>query len=243
MARRVLSTDPQSVATLAFATSPNIAPEANVETIGVDTRERLLEAAGEVFAARGYQNATVREICTRARANVAAINYHFGDKESLYSETLQYAFRFAVEKYPLGMGTEANATAEQKLVAFIHNYLDRLLDEGRPAWHGQLISREMVDPTPALDAVINNFVRPQQQGLAVIVGEILGGPAKPATAEQLRIGVCSVVGQCVFYKHCRPVLSKMMPEIDYTPAGRKVLAEHLATFSIAGLKALAAKSR
>ena len=60
------------------------------------TRQRLLEAAGEIFAEQGFRQTTVRDICARAGANVAAVNYHFGDKEKLYSEVLRFAHGCAV---------------------------------------------------------------------------------------------------------------------------------------------------
>src|SRR5262245_8855220 len=106
----------------------------------LETRQRLLEAAGEVFADVGFRNATVRDICQRARANVAAVNYHFGDKESLYAEVLRYAFRFAMEKYPPSMGLAADATVEQRLHAFVKSFLLRILDVGRSSWAGKLMS-------------------------------------------------------------------------------------------------------
>src|SRR5688572_5334029 len=111
-----------------------------------DTRRNLLEAAGRVFAAEGYRNATVREICRLAKANVAAVSYHFGDKRGLYKAVLGYAGTCAMETHPIG-SDDPNRPAEERLGAFIRNYLARMLDEGRPAWHGQLIAREMFEPT------------------------------------------------------------------------------------------------
>src|SRR6187399_2384711 len=90
-----------------------------------DTRSRLLEAAGEVFADVGFQNATVREICGRAGANVAAVHYHFGDKEAIYRAVLEYTARQALDQFPIGGGAAADAPVEEKLGAFIRNFLER----------------------------------------------------------------------------------------------------------------------
>ena len=61
--------------------------------VSLETRRRLLDAAGEVFAEKGFAKATVREICQKAEANIAAVNYHFGDKEKLYAAVLPTASR------------------------------------------------------------------------------------------------------------------------------------------------------
>src|SRR5882724_3968306 len=89
------------------------------ESEHVKTRQRLLEVAGAVFAEHGFQNATVREICKRADANVAAINYHFGDKQGLYSETLRYWIRESLAKYPPNMGTVPGDSPEKQLHAYV----------------------------------------------------------------------------------------------------------------------------
>ncbi len=70
------------------------------------TKARLIEAAGEVFARRGFRSATVREICSRAGVHVGAVNYHFRDKEGLYTAVLDHLHQTAVKKYPpdLGLG-------------------------------------------------------------------------------------------------------------------------------------------
>src|SRR5580693_1866756 len=98
------------------------------------TRRQLLEAAGEVFAEVGFRNATVREICQRAGANVAAINYHFGDKETLYVEVLRYAHGKALEKYPLLMDVDESAPPEKKLHGFVYSLLLRIFDKGSTSW-------------------------------------------------------------------------------------------------------------
>ncbi|HPZ83759.1 MAG TPA: TetR family transcriptional regulator, partial [Thermogutta sp.] len=56
-----------------------------------DTKSRLLTAAGELFAERGFEGATARQICERAGVNLAAINYHFKSKEQLYIEAVKAA--------------------------------------------------------------------------------------------------------------------------------------------------------
>src|SRR6202000_2685747 len=91
-----------------------------------ETRRQLLEAAAEVFAEAGFQNATVREICRRADANIAAINYHFGDKEALYLEVIRDSHAKTLEKYPPLLGLSPDAPAEKKLRAFVHSLLLRI---------------------------------------------------------------------------------------------------------------------
>ena len=87
------------------------------------TEARLLEAAGEIFAEFGYRAATVRQICEKAGANVAAVNYHFGDKEGLYLAVLRSVPDAHAEKYPSRRGLNDNATAEERLRAYIESLL------------------------------------------------------------------------------------------------------------------------
>src|ERR1700722_14461691 len=85
---------------------------------GDDTRSRLLDAAAAIFAERGYQAATTREICVRARANAAAVNYHFGDKLGLYKAALKSVIgrcqKSGVETYALSA-----MAPEQALRSFV----------------------------------------------------------------------------------------------------------------------------
>ncbi|HVU27782.1 MAG TPA: CerR family C-terminal domain-containing protein [Verrucomicrobiae bacterium] len=209
-----------------------------------ETRRQLLEAAGEVFAETGFRDATVREICRRANANIAAVNYHFGDKEALYKEVLRYSQQKALQKYPPLLGVAADAPPEKKLRAFVHSLLLRIFDKGPTSWHGKLMSREMIDPTAAMDSVIEERIRPMSEQLWKIVGEILDCPVND---ERVRLCSFSVVSQCVFYFHCRVIVSRLFPAQEMDAAYVEKLADHITRFSLAAMKHLpeakAAKSQ
>ena len=203
------------------------------------TRRNLLDAAAEVFAEVGFRNATVREICQRAGANVAAINYHFGDKEKLYLEVLRRSQEQAFQKFPPDYGVEPGASAEQKLRAFVRSFLLRIFDEGCTAHHGKMMSREMIDPTTALDALIEEKIRPQAMQLASIVRELVGPQVEDET---VRLCAMSIVSQCVFHHHCRPVVSRLFPGQKFTSADAERLADHITRFSLGALKEIGKRS-
>ncbi|NLI82759.1 MAG: CerR family C-terminal domain-containing protein [Deltaproteobacteria bacterium] len=201
-----------------------------------DTRERLLQAAGEAFARSGFRNATVREISKRANANVAAVSYHFGDKEGLYAAVLRHASMAALKKYPPDGGVQRDAPPEQRLAAFIRSFLHRVLDEGRPTWHGKLMAFETADPTPALDQILQELVRPTFETLLSIVRELQG---KAANDETVYLSACSVVGQCLHYFYSRPVIERLVPmALGASTVDR--LAEHITRFSLAAMKGMTA---
>ena len=200
-----------------------------------ETRRQLLEAAGEVFAESGFRDATVREICRLAGANVAAINYHFGDKETLYAEVLNYAHGKALEKYPPLLDVAADAPPEKKLRAFVLSFLLRILDKGRTSWHGKLMSREMIEPTGALDSLGEERILPMARQLQQIVSEIL---ELPISDDQVRLCSFSIVSQCVFYHHCRMMISRLFPAHRLDAVVVEDLADHIACFSLAALKHL-----
>lgn len=199
------------------------------------TKERLLEAAGEVFAERGFHHATVREICQRAGANVAAVNYHFGDKTRLYAETLQYGARIALAKFPPDGGLRSGAGPEEALYAFVLSFLQRFLEMGDAGWHGKVCAREMVDPTPALNDLVQRVIAPLSERLYGIV-RALAGSGVPA--ERLRLAQMSIVGQCLLYHHSRPVLERLFGSQQMTRAQIERLARHITDFSLSALRHL-----
>ncbi len=220
---------------------------ASLETKDV-TRHRLLDAAGEVFAEKGYRSATVREICRSARANVASVNYHFGDKLELYRAVLKLAHQCSCEKYPPDFGLGPHPGPEERIHAFVRSFLLRIFDKGQPAWFGKLMSREILEPTAALDTLVSEEIQPKFSLLESIVSEISGSnPAgrgrRRGTLDSVRLAALSVVGQCLFYFHSRSILERLSPEDYGSPRVVEQLADHIARFSLAAIRGLVPSSK
>ncbi len=199
----------------------------------VSTRQRLIEASGELFAELGFRDVTVRQICQRAGANIAAVNYHFRDKESLYREVVLSAYKAARERYPINAGVTDRDPPEARLRAFIRGLLQRIFDETSPPW-GKLLAREMVEPTAALDGIVEQGARPQYAVLTGIVREVLG---QDAPDDMVRRYAASVVGQALVYHTCRGMMQRMFGAAADGPEKIEALAAHIAKFSVDGMKA------
>jgi AcrR family transcriptional regulator len=199
------------------------------------TRARLLEAAGEVFAEHGYQAATVREICSRAEANVAAVNYHFRDKMGLYVAVLQNS----IEARALEEVRQAAEipSPEEALRQRVHLILRLIYGKGeRGAWHVRIMAHEMAQPTEALDLVVERVIGPNYAAMRQIVARLLGTHPDDDTT---RLCAHSVIGQVVHYAHARPVIARLWPDLRLTKERMEQIAAHIAEFSLHAIQAMA----
>ena len=196
-----------------------------------DTRHRLIDAAGRVFAEKGFRAANIREICQLARANVAAVNYHFGDKDQLYLEAVRQAYRTCADSVPLPTWPPLTPP-EVKLRDFIRTLLARVTVDREPAWHMQLWMRELAQPTAACAEFVREYVGPMEHLLRGILHEILP-PDTPDSAGFLV--AMSIVGQCLHYRLNRPVIVQLVGEEEYQTYTVERLTEHIARFSLAAL--------
>jgi TetR/AcrR family transcriptional regulator, regulator of cefoperazone and chloramphenicol sensitivity len=200
------------------------------------TRQRLLEAAGAVFADEGFRNATVRDICARARTNVASIRYHFGDKEQLYAAAVRYAHACGTS-VPLDAGLAEGATPQQRLRAFVRGFLAGILEDGKPQWHAKLMAREIAEPTAVLDELARDAVKPRLALLCSIIREVVGEDVPQAVVFKC---ARSVVGQILFYHFARPMLERVFPDEALDSSAVDGLTDHITTFSLTGLRGVAA---
>jgi TetR/AcrR family transcriptional regulator, regulator of cefoperazone and chloramphenicol sensitivity len=198
-----------------------------------DTRLRLIEAASEIFIEQGYQAAKIRDIVTRARANLAAINYYFGGKEGLYAAVIQHNADLAIADFTQLAASVAGQPPEAQLKEYIQVFLRRLLHDNVQSRMSKLIARESIEPTAAFGAVMEKFIFPAHTALAGIIRAIVG---KEVGDVAIRRSSMSVIGQCLYYQNARRVVQQIDPDFRYRPEDIERLADHIVAFSLGGLR-------
>jgi AcrR family transcriptional regulator len=199
------------------------------------TRDRLLEAAGEVFAHKGFLAASVGEITERAGANRAAVNYHYRTKEDLYVAAVRHAGEFCTSRHPMPTWPEGTP-AEVRLRDFIRAFLSRFLTADDPEWPGLLIMRELAQPTAgACEAFVEEFVRPTFAVLQGILRELV--PPGVSERKQHMLGA-SILGQCLHYHFARHVLRRLVGPEEAREYDLERVTDHVHAFSMAALRGL-----
>jgi TetR/AcrR family transcriptional regulator, regulator of cefoperazone and chloramphenicol sensitivity len=198
-----------------------------------DTRERLIEAAGRLFADYGFKKVTVRDIVAAAHANIAAVNYHFGDKLGLYREVVEAAI--AAQETTTRESREAGEglPADERLRSFIRIFVGRAMKHPQ-SWVRGIIFREMADPTPALDQLVERGIRPRLEYLGTIVAELL---ECPVTDPRVLPCAGSVQSQLMMTL-TNPIAGKLKPGPPPGPAEIDHMVEHITRFSLGGISAM-----
>jgi TetR/AcrR family transcriptional regulator, regulator of cefoperazone and chloramphenicol sensitivity len=194
-------------------------------------RQRILEAAGSVFAKKGFDGATVREICQLAGTNVASVNYYFGDKHRLYVETVTWAHANRMQRFTLP-DWPAGTPAESRLRDFIKVFLERLFYTTEQPWHCELMMRELAHPTEACEQVVRSFIRDQFTLLQAILSELV-----PAGLPELKRHLIAfgIVGQCLHYRIAEPVIRLLVPAEEFSTYKVQLLADHITNWTLAAL--------
>ena len=201
-------------------------------TAGNEPRERILSAAGREFAERGYEAATVRDICLAAGVNVAAINYYFGDKQRLYIESVKHAHEQRAGQVPLPEWT-AGTPPQRKLHDFVGNLLERMLGFGDPPWQVRLMMREVLHPTDACRELVEDYVRPRFELLVSILDELVDDRLSQT---ELRRVALSIIGQCFLYRAAGDVVGMLVSREELeSHHALAPLADHVTGYALAAL--------
>jgi AcrR family transcriptional regulator len=223
--------------------SPSRGPKRYTKAVGLPiasdrTRSRLLEAAGEIFGELGFHHATVRQICARAGTNIASVNYHFGNKTGLYTEVVRQSMR-AARLDQVRVALDQHASPDELLRSAVKARLESLWGQDLEDWHFRIIMHELAKPTPAMNQIVAEAIRPVYARLREVVGKVLG---LASDHQKTRLCAHSIMGQIMFYAFARPVIRRLWPEMKMTGPQVVMIADHIADFSLAYLRTAGAKS-
>jgi len=189
-----------------------------------------------VFAEKGFHEATVADICELAGANIAAVNYHFRTKETLYAEAWRLAFQRSLDAHPPDGGVPPTAPPAERLRGQIRSVISRITDPENREF--EIIHKEFANPTGLLAEVMRESIEPLRQGTQGIVRELLG----PKASEQ-EVGLCqmSVISQCMhpgLRRRCRnlPAGQRSKPLEPALDIDQESMIEHITRFSLAGIQ-------
>ncbi len=203
------------------------------------TRDRLLEAAERLFAENGFDGASVREVTTAARCNIASVNYHFGTKDNLYREVFQRRLS-ALRELRISRLNEAleqageSATVELVLETFTSAFLEPLANESDGRLIIKLMAREMLDPHLPTEVFFKQMIDPVSQCLSDALRKVAPGLDKRSAA----LCVHSVVAQLVHVIHYAR-LRYGTDAVGWPGSDLELMARHVTRFSTAGVRSLA----
>jgi AcrR family transcriptional regulator len=197
-----------------------------------NTRERLLVSAADVFARKGFRDATIAEICKNAGANIASANYYFGDKTHLYAEAWRMSFERLIAQYPADGGIDPSAGIEERMRGRILSVLHRISHPQSYAF--DILHKEMANPTGLLDVVIRDSVEPIRKGFLSLIRELVG-----EEVPEKRVWLClrSILSQCfdLLVTLRRKPVCRDSEELEWTK-DIDGLADHILHFSLAGIR-------
>jgi AcrR family transcriptional regulator len=200
----------------------------------LETRARLLNSAARLFAERGFARVTVRDICKKARANVAAVNYHFGGKHGLYQAVMQMAMETMQGTTEAARAAGGGLPAEQRLRAYVLVFAERLLGAHYDTWIHQLMMREMSDPTPALRVVAEVVLKPRLLYLCGVIAELLGRDIDDPVVVRCALSVTSQFNSLLWTK----AVGELLNSPATVPDNVTQIGEHIARFCLAGVQQL-----
>lgn len=204
---------------------------------GLRTHARLIETAGQVFAAQGVDRATGQEICRRARVHSAAIVYHFGGMQGLYRAVFQEACRRLVSTEALAAAVAAERDPRRKLAAFLGLIVAAVASPMSASWAARLFSREFVAPSVIYGQVHDRLLAGRAKILKSIVSALTALPPNDAVVARACVSImapCAVL--LLFHRH---KLARLLPQIDLSPAAAPQITRQLVRFALGGLGAVA----
>ncbi|QND52447.1 CerR family C-terminal domain-containing protein [Phyllobacterium sp. 628] len=207
---------------------------------GASTKAQILEAAGVIFAEKGFDRATGKEIAERAGSNSAAVNYYYGGIEGLYAEVLVEAHRRLLTLDKLVALVEGPGAPVDKLKILIGLIARTITAPASSNWILRVLSREILAPSPAFPVLLNQEILPKKEVITGLVGNILGVPSDDPAVGRCLLNIMAPFALLLVGN--RQLLSKILPELGSPePLVQDDIVAHFQRFALAGLAATAAE--
>lgn len=201
-----------------------------------DTRQQLLDSAAILFSEKGYTCTSVAEICKKAEANIASVNYHFGSKDALYRSVIEYTYEQATSRYPFD--DASSATVDERFFKFVLALLRRVLSTEMTGNFYKLVAKEMAEPTDESGILINQIISGKMDRAETLIREIYG---QTANEELIFRMTHSIVSQCLFLGLTEKGRRHHLKRRPVTLEDAESYARHITDFSLAGIRCYGGK--
>ncbi len=204
-----------------------------------DARGRLIDAAIALFAEKGYEGTSVRDLATEAGVNVAAVSYHFGSKDALYQEALRACLAPCGEMQArmqahldAAKRNRSRKAAEEALRGCIQDFLEVLVSPA--ARHSHLVMREQSEGKPRFEPVIREFFQPVGSILQQVI--LMLAPGLPQMTVFTTIS--GIIGQCLHVYKARLSYRVLAGVDSHSPEYIEMVSKHIAHLTALGLRGL-----
>ncbi|MFI4852628.1 MAG: TetR/AcrR family transcriptional regulator [Gimesia chilikensis] len=201
-----------------------------------NTRQRLLEVGGQIFAEKGFDRTTSKEITEQAGTNSAAVNYYFEGIEGLYAAVLEEASNMLIKSADMEAAVAEQQDAKAKLKTFLSMFINVLTSPASSSWRLRVLIREFASPT-FVDHTPHEKSRLEKMNLLKgIVSELMDLPEDHPSVGR---GCISIMGPCFMLMICdRVTLKHAFPQLGLKSDDASPLVEHMMQFALAGLAAV-----
>jgi TetR/AcrR family transcriptional regulator, regulator of cefoperazone and chloramphenicol sensitivity len=199
------------------------------EVSRLGARGRLLLAALRIFADKGYEGATTRDICELAGANISAIRYYFGDKAGLY----RAAFTEPMGDFPCHANMDAcreDRPLNEAMELFFRQFLEPLKRGEEMRLVMKLHFREMVEPTGVWEHEIEAEIKPTLEAMVTMLKRYFSLTRMDADVYRLAF---AIIGMAVHFYVGQDVVAAVAPHLLHTPKAVDQLANRLAGYATA----------
>lgn len=208
---------------------------------GEDSRARILANAGKLFAARGYNGVSMRELAKAANVNLGAVNYHFGGKRKLYRETIQQLIDDIGPVFgPIirSLREEAAEAAGDRsalsscVANFVRGMFVAVLGNRSMRWQMAFLLREFHQPSPEFAMILEERINPMHDAIGGLLAAALDrDPGDP----EVLLRSQALIGQIMSFGACRAVVFARLGWDDYSRERIERIADALIPATLASL--------